>query len=199
MEPFYQQSDERLCELAASGDREAEEYLASRYSRLVRACARPYFLAGGDSEDLLQEGMIGLLSAIRGFRSEKETVFRTYAETCIRNRIRSAVKSAIRGKHSPLNDSVSIDSTQFDDITPFSVDDPEGVLISREDRKSQRRALQEMLSDFESTVLELYLDGLSCREIAQRTGRSPKSVDNAVQRIRRKAAPILTSGDISVS
>ena len=97
MEPFCQHSDEFLCALAASGDREAEECLAARYSRLVRICARPYFLAGGDSEDLLQEGMIGLLSAIRGFHPEKEAVFRTYAEVCIRNRVLSAVKNAARG------------------------------------------------------------------------------------------------------
>ena len=199
MEPFYQQSDETLCQLAASGDREAEEYLAGRYSRLVRVCTRPYFLAGGDSEDLIQEGMIGLLSAIRGFRPEKEAVFRTYAETCIRNRVRSAVKSAGREKHSPLNDSVSIDSPQFDDVTPTSEDDPEGMFISRESRKSQQRALKEMLSVFENTVLDLYLDGLSCQEIAQRVDKPLKSVDKAVQRIRRKAAPFLTSGDISVS
>lgn len=199
MEPFYQQSDESLCGLAASGDREAEECLASRYSRLVRVCTRPYFLAGGDSEDLIQEGMIGLLSAIRGFRPEKEAVFRTYAETCIRNRVRSVVKSAIRGKHSPLNDSVSIDSPQFDIATPPPVEDPEGVLINRENWESQRKTLQKILSDFENAVLELYLDGLSCREIALKVGKPLKSVDNAVQRIRRKAAPFLTSGDISVS
>ena len=86
MGPFSKQSDEILCSLAASGNREAEECLATRYSRLVRVCARPYFLAGGDSEDLIQEGMIGLLSAVRSFRPEKEAVFRTYAEVCIRNR-----------------------------------------------------------------------------------------------------------------
>ena len=199
MEPFYQQSDEILCGLAASGDREAEECLAGRYGRLVRACARPYFLAGGDSEDLIQEGMIGLLSAIRGFRPEKEAEFRTYAETCIRNRVRSAVKSAVREKHSPLNDSVSIDSPQFDAVVPTPAEDPEGMLISRESWEGQRKTLQKILSAFENTVLELYLDGLSCREIALRVGKPLKSVDNAVQRIRRKAAPFLTSGDISVS
>lgn len=203
MEPFSQQSDEILCALVASGDREAEECLAARYSRLVRICARPYFLAGGDSEDLIQEGMIGLLSAIRGFRREKEAVFRTYAEVCIRNRVCSAVKTAARGKHSPLNQSVSIDSPQFGDapdhISPSSMSDPEDALISREDRENQMNALHSRLSDFEKTVLELYLNGLSCREIARQTGKPLKSVDNAVQRIRRKAAPFLTSGDFSVS
>ena len=203
MESFCQQTDEQLCALAASGDREAEECLAARYSRLVRICARPYFLAGGDSEDLLQEGMIGLLSAIRGFRPEKDTVFRTYAEVCIRNRVCSAVKTAAREKHSPLNDSVSIDSPQFGDspygVQPIPMNDPEDTLINRESRESQMTALHSRLSDFEETVLGFYLDGLSCREIARRSGRSLKSVDNAIQRIRRKAAPFLTSGDISVS
>ena len=203
MEPFCQQTDEFLCVLAAAGDREAEECLATRYSRLVRVCARPYFLAGGDSEDLLQEGMIGLLSAIRGFRPEKEAVFRTYAEVCIRNRVLSAVKTATREKHSPLNDSVSIDSPQFDGgpyrVESSPADDPEDALISREFRESQMSALHSKLSELERTVLAFYLDGLSCREIARRVRKPLKSVDNAIQRIRRKAAPFLTSGDISVS
>lgn len=207
MEPFVEYSDEDLCAMAASGDRFAEETLAARYSRLVRICARPYFLAGGDSEDLIQEGMIGLLSAIRGFRPERETVFRTYAEVCIRNRLYSAVKSAARGKHDPLNQSVSMDSSLFHQdfeeyacaVQPVPAADPEDMLIIREDRKAQMDMLVEKLSSFERTVLQLYLDGLPCGEIAQRVGRAPKSVDNAVQRIRRKAAPFLNSGDISES
>lgn len=198
MEPFSQRSDESLCRLAASGDREAEETLAARYSRLVRICARPYFLAGGDSEDLIQEGMIGLLSAVRGFRPEEGVTFRAYAEVCIRNRIQSAVKTAAREKHRPLNASVSMDSPSFDEsIDTLLSDDPEGLLIGREEQKARMTALREKLSEFEKTVLTLYLNGLSCREIASQTARSPKSVDNAVQRIRRKAAPFLTTGDIS--
>lgn len=207
MEPLCQQSDEFLCGLAASGDRLAEECLALRYRQMVRIYARPYFLAGGDSEDLIQEGMIGLLSAIRGFRPDKEVVFRTYAQVCIRNRICSAVKAAAREKHDPLNRSISFSSTLFDealndytyDVRPMGADDPEGMLIDKEDRKTQLRALLEKLSRFEKTVLALYLDGFSCQEIAQRVDRPVKAVDNAVQRIRRKAAPFLTSGDISVS
>ncbi len=207
MEPFLECSDETLCSMAAAGDRIAEEMLAARYSRLVRICARPYFLAGGDSEDLIQEGMIGLLSAIRGFQPEREVVFRTYAEVCIRNRLYSAVKSAARGKHDPLNQSVSMDSSLCkEDIKGFSYaaspvpgTDPEDMLINREDRRAQMDALVERLSDFEKTILGLYLDGLSYGEIARRVGKAPKSVDNAVQRIRRKAAPFLTSGGISES
>lgn len=203
MEPFCQQSDEILCELAASGDREAEEHLAARYSRLVRICARPCFLAGGDSEDLIQEGMIGLLSAIRGFRPEKEAVFRTYAEVCIRNRLWSAVKTAARSKHGPLNHSVSFDSAPLDNgayqVRPSTAEDPEDMLISREDEERLVKNLHSRLSDFEKVVLGFYLDGLSSQEIAQRVGKPQKSVENAVQRIRRKAAPFLTSGDISES
>lgn len=207
MEALCPYSDETLCALAASGDREAEERLAVRYSRLVRSCARPYFLAGGDSEDLIQEGMIGLLSAIRGFRPEKEAQFRTYAEVCVRNRVRSAVKAAARGKHSLLNRSLSFDSPLFDDVSdayPYGaqaspMSDPEDLLISREDWQARRKALEEKLSGFEKSVLALYLDGFSCGEIAQQVGRTSKSVENAVQRIRRKAVPFLVPGDISES
>ena len=207
MDAFSDFSDEILCSMAASGDRLAEEALAARYSRLVPICARPYFLAGGDSEDLIQEGMIGLLSAVRGFRAEREAVFRTYAEVCIRNRLYSAVKSAAREKHSPLNQSVPMDGALCgenakDYSYPVNCEpgaDPEDMLISRENRRALIDALRERLSAFEKTILKLYLDGLSCGEIARRVGKPPKSVDNAVQRIRRKAAPFLTSGGISES
>ena len=200
MVPFHQQTDEVLCRWAALGDRDAEESLAARYSRLVRICARPYFLACGDSEDLIQEGMIGLLSAIRGFRPDEGTVFPSYAEVCIRNRIHSAVKAAARGKHGPLNGSVSMDSPLFEgSVGSFPTDDPEDMFISREEQEARLRALRGKLSAFEVTVLEFYLNGYSCQEIAVQTKRSFKSVDNAVQRIRRKAAPFLTTGDISVS
>lgn len=200
MEPFSQRSDELLCQMAASGDREAEEALAARYSRLVRICARPYFLAGGDSEDLIQEGMIGLLSAVRGFRAQAGAAFRPYAETCIRNRIHSAIRMAARGKHSPLNSSVSMNSPAFDrQAEGLPMGDPEDLLIDREERKARMSELRGRLSSFEKTVLDLYLNGLSCREIALQTARSPKSVDNAIQRIRRKATPFLTTGDISAS
>lgn len=204
---LFDQSDESLCALAASGDRLAEECLVTRYTRLVRMCARPCFLAGGDSEDLIQEGMIGLLSAIRGFDAGKGTAFRAFAEVCVYNRLRSAMRAAARDKHVPLNSSISLLDPRFDmDRDPYSFEtnrrrseNPEDVLISREERQQRMSALRSQLSRFERTVLELYLDGLSCREISLRLGKSPKSVDNAVQRVRRKVALFLTSGDISVS
>lgn len=195
MDPRYEQSDEVLCSLAFNGDRVAEERLVARYNRLVRVCARPYFLAGGDSEDLIQEGMIGLLSAIRGFQADKEALFRTYAEVCIRNRLRSAARAAARNKHSPLNRSVSLGSTLCEqeaedygsELQPHS-ENPEDVLIGREESRARIEAMREKLSPFEKMVLDLYLDGFSYGEIALRVNKPEKSVDNAVQRIRRKAA-----------
>jgi len=193
--------------MAVAGDHLAEECLVARYNRLVRICARPYFLAGGDSEDLIQEGMIGLLSAVRGFDPRRETEFRTYAEACIQNRLRSAVRNASRGKHIPLNQSVSLDAPLFDEenepypygIEPSATESPEDALISREERKGRIEALRDKLSAFEKTILDLYLDGLSYGEIAVRAGKPLKAVDNGIQRIRRKAAPFFSSGDSSES
>ena len=188
--------DEALCVLAAAGDRLAEEELVLRYNRLVRVCARPYFLAGGDSEDLIQEGMLGLLNAIREYEPSRGTSFRTYSETCIRNRILSAIRSAARDKHTPLNHSVSLEPPLSDGNTDnYAVDahhavqpNPEDLLISREERRERLGTLKGQLSGFEAKILDLYLKGLSYTEIAVQTKRSPKAVDNAVQRIRRKVA-----------
>ena len=198
-------SDEQLCVQAQKGDRLAEEQLVTGYASLVRICARPYFLAGGDSEDLLQEGMIGLLSAIREFQAERNVSFRVYASTCIQNRLRSAVRSASRNKHGPLNDSVSLmdtlfDSAAYDPQTDFQRQEgPEEHLIRREEESRQMEILFDSLSAFERTVLALYLDGLSRGEIAGRVRKPVKSVENAIQRIRRKIAPCFPIGDFSVS
>lgn len=200
-------SDEAMCVLAASGDRIAEEFLVMRYNRLVRICARPFFLAGGDSEDLIQEGMVGLLGAVREFNAEKQTSFRTFAEVCIRNRIISAIKSAARDKHTPLNFYVSFEASFLDgkpDSYAFGASDirqnnPEDVLILRESLQERMKALTSQLSGFEAQVLGLYLRGLSYLEIAQEVARPPKAVDNAVQRIRRKVAQHIQSGEISES
>lgn len=200
-------SDEALCAMVSTGDREAEEELVTRYARLVRICARPFFLAGGDSEDLIQEGMVGLLHAVREFDPTKETGFHTFAELCIRSRLRSAVKAAARGKHTPLNDSVSLETPPLDnDAKPLSYgsgypcqEDPEAILIDRESLQEHMSALVGRLSDFEADILGLYLNGLSYYEIAAEVGRSPKSVDNAVQRIRRKLAQHFKPGDFSES
>ena len=196
---FSAYSDQMLCDLVAQGSVRAEEELVSRYSRLVRICARPLFLAGGDSEDLIQEGMVGLLHAMRNYDPERQAQFRTYAEVCIRSRLLSAVRAAGRDKHSPLNHYVSLETPLFDTAVSIQGDNPEDMLIDREVRNERLAALKDQLSSFEAKILRLYLGGLSYGEIAQQIGRSAKSVDNAVQRIRRKLARQLTSGDISES
>ena len=197
--------DEMLCHLSRSGDRLAEELLVMRYGRIVRTNARPFFLIGGDSEDLTQEGMIGLMNAIREYDPSKSASFRTFAETCIRNRLYSVLRAAAGDKHSPLNQSVSLDTPFFDSnsytsgTNNLAERNPEDFLIEREHAKSLLSGVRKQLSEFEAKILGYYLDGLSCREIAETVGRSPKSVDNAVQRIRRKMAQQLLSGDVSGS
>ncbi|MBC5732590.1 sigma-70 family RNA polymerase sigma factor [Flavonifractor sp. DFI.6.63] len=202
-----ERADEALCTLAASGDRIAEEALVMRYHRLVRICARPYFLAGGDSEDLIQEGMVGLLAAIREYDSGKAASFRTFAEVCIKNRLISVIKAAARDKHIPLNNYVSFETPLFsgngDHYAYGAADqlqeDPEAILLGREAFQERMRALEGQLSGFEASILRLYLNGLSYSEIAAEVNKSPKSVDNAVQRIRRKLAQHHSFGDFSES
>ncbi len=196
-------SDEALCRLAASGDRMAEETLVTRYHRLVRTCARPFFLAGADSEDLTQEGMVGLIKAIREFDAGKEASFRTFAEICIRSRLYSVLRASAREKHRALNQSVSLNTPDFDSnsytsgTNNLAQRNPEEFLIDREHTAALLSGVRKQLSEFEAKILGYYLDGLSCREIAETVGRSPKSVDNAVQRIRRKVAQQLISGEFS--
>ncbi|SFP14619.1 RNA polymerase, sigma 30 subunit, SigH [Oscillibacter sp. PC13] len=198
-------SDEVLCTMAASGSRDAEEILATRYSRLVRTCARPFFLIGGDSEDLTQEGMLGLIKAVREYDASKEASFRTFAEICIRNRLYSVLRAAARDKHVPLNQSVSMDTPFFDSnsytsgTSNLAQRNPEESFIDREHTAALLSGVRKQLSEFEAKILGYYLDGLSCREIAETVGKPPKSVDNAVQRIRRKVARQLLSGDFSES
>jgi RNA polymerase sporulation-specific sigma factor len=197
--------DDRLQQLAMSGDREAEEALAERYLRLVRACARPLFLAGGDSEDLIQEGTFGLLSAIRRYSPEDGTSFKTFAEHCIRMRLLSAIKSASRLKHIPLNDGISLEELSEDpgaDIAALPESfrqNPEKLILAKESREELSAAFSRCLSRFEVKVLNLYLEGLSYREIADRLCKDAKSIDNAVQRIRRKLARENILGDFSLS
>ena len=172
---------ELLAQARSSPD--AMRELIIRHTRLVRVCARPLFLAGGDHEDLVQEGMIGLVDAIRGYQPESGTPFEAFAALCVRRRMISAVRSASALKHAPLNESVPLEER----VAP---QDLEQELIAREDGRVLRSRLEEQLSAGESAVLSLYLEGCSYREIAQRLGKAEKSVDNAVQRIRRKAARI---------
>lgn len=200
-----QRSDEALCQAVSEGSREAEEILVTRYNRLVRTCARPYFLIGGDSEDLIQEGMVGLIKAVREYDPLRDASFRTFAEICIRNRLFSVLRAASRDKHAPLNQSVPLDTPFFDGnsytagIRDMAQGNPEDLILDRERAESLLSGVRKQLSEFEAKILGYYLDGLSCREIAEAVGKSPKSVDNAVQRVRRKVARQLSFGDFSKS
>ena len=206
MEIYSNLSDNELLSMADSGDKIAEDQLALRYTRLVKICSRPFFLVGGDGEDLIQEGMLGLLSAIREFDLSMNTSFKTYAEICVKRRIYSAIKSASRKKHEPLNDMVSLEDILSDEsnsgAVPYSEAyrrTPEEQVLAREGVGEIIQTYSRCLSKFEVEILNLYLSGLSYSEIAEICGKTDKSVDNAVQRIRRKLAHNLYLSDISKS
>ncbi len=177
-------SDETLCRMAEEGDPYAAELLVLRYNRLVRVCCRPLFLMGASHEDLIQEGMLGLALAIRSYRRDRGASFHTYAERCIRNRILTAIRTASSGRHEALNTALPLDAETED--RPSYAGDPETRLIDTDAFQERLRRYQGMLSPLERQVLELYLQGMSYEEISRTLHRSGKSVDNAVQRIRKK-------------
>ena len=195
-------SDEQLLVLSRAGSSEAEDLLARRYTFLVRKCSRPFYLRGGDAEDLMQEGMLGLLSAVRKFNGEKGVPFRVYAETCIRNHIYSAIRSDSRRKHAPLNSGIPLDDLLSDESQSIGVRliqrSPEDQVLAREYESEVLSELVKRLSRFETEVLSMFLEGISYQEIADATGRERKSIDNAISRIRKKMADLPT-GDSSES
>ncbi|MBR4703821.1 MAG: sigma-70 family RNA polymerase sigma factor [Oscillospiraceae bacterium] len=195
---YESMTDEELLALASAGDLQAEETMIRRYSRVVRSLARPFFLTGGDQEDLLQEGMLGLLSAIRGYDAGKNASFRTFAMLCIRRRLISAVRESAGTQNVSLDDCLSLESSLFDELSSRNdnMRGPEELLIDREESQKRYQNLLQRLSAFEQSVLRCFLRGMSYREIAKTTNRSEKAVDNAVQRIRRKFQK-LTPGDTS--
>ncbi|MDO3412984.1 RNA polymerase sporulation sigma factor SigH [Saccharibacillus sp. CPCC 101409] len=193
--PFDFQSDEEIVEAVRTGDSEALEYLINKYRNFVRAKARSYFLIGADREDIIQEGMIGLYKSIRDFRGDKLASFKAFAELCITRQIITAIKTATRQKHIPLNSYVSLDKpiyeedsdrTLLDVICVSQVCDPEELIINREEFNGLEDKMSEILSDLERKVLMLYLDGRSYQEIAVDLRRHVKSIDNALQRVKRK-------------
>lgn len=193
--PYEQLEDEKLIDLLRSGDTAAEETLYARHKQTVLRKARTYFLVGADREDIIQEGMIGLHKAVCDYRSMHETSFRVFAELCIKRQIISAVKSATRKKHLPLNTYVSLNRTVTQDederalidvLESSVVTDPEEMLIGREKLNAVARGIKEALTPLERRTLGLYLAGHSYRQIADALGRQPKSVDNAIQRVKRK-------------
>jgi RNA polymerase sporulation-specific sigma factor len=187
--------DEEIIKEAKAGDDAALEYLINKYKKFVRAKARTYFLIGADREDIIQEGMIGLYKAIRDFRGDKLSSFRAFAELCITRQIITAIKTATRQKHLPLNSYISLNKPIFDEesdrtlldiINEENVSDPEEVMISREEFAGIELKMNEILSNLEWEVLSQYLQGRSYQEIAQELNRHVKSIDNALQRVKRK-------------
>lgn len=192
---FHELEDEDIVSFAKDGDELALEYLIQKYKNFVRAKARSYFLIGADREDIIQEGMIGLYKAIRDFRADKLASFRAFAELCITRQIITAIKTATRQKHIPLNSYVSLnrpiydeesDRTLMDIIAGNKVSDPEELVISREEFADIESKMSEFLSELEWNVLMYYLEGKSYQEIADQLSRHVKSVDNALQRVKRK-------------
>ncbi|MGB7605535.1 MAG: RNA polymerase sporulation sigma factor SigH [Lutisporaceae bacterium] len=196
--------DEELVLYAHEGDIVALEHLINKYRNFVRAKARSYFLIGADREDIVQEGMIGLYKAIRDFRNDKLSSFRAFAELCITRQIITAIKTATRQKHIPLNSYVSLnkpiydeesDRTLLDILTATKITDPEELMISREELASIESKIGEILSGLELEVLMSYLQGKSYQEIACDLDRHVKSIDNALQRVKRKLEKYLEFKD----
>ena len=181
-------SDERLAELSQSGDKNATELLLKRYKNVVLSVARRFFLSGGETEDLVQEGMCGLYSAIGGY-SEGKSGFSSYATRCIRNRIIDAVKATSGAKHSALNNFLPIVEVG-EELYP-SRQNPEDELIKRENRREFLQKISKNLSSFEFQVTVMYMDGLTMAEMSSSTGKPIKSIDNALQRAKRKLLKLL--------
>ncbi len=188
-------SDEDIVMEAKGGDIVALEFLINKYKNFVKAKARSYFLIGADREDIIQEGMIGLYKAIRDFRGDKLSSFRAFAELCITRQIITAIKTATRQKHIPLNSYVSLnkpiydedsDRTLLDILAGTKITDPEELMINREEYNDIEFKMGEILSELEWKVLTLYLEGKSYQEIAVDLKRHVKSIDNALQRVKRK-------------
>ena len=199
-ERYEEMTDEQIVQLAQAGEEPALVYLLNKYKNFVRSKARSYFLIGADHEDIVQEGMIGLFKAIRDYREDNLSSFRAFAELCITRQIITAIKTATRQKHIPLNSYVSLnkpiydeesDRTLLDVITEGYLANPEDVLINREDMSLIEVRIAQSLSPLERQVLAKYLQGKSYQEISRDMNRQIKSIDNALQRVKRKLAKIM--------
>ncbi|MDR4436508.1 RNA polymerase sporulation sigma factor SigH [Bacillus tequilensis] len=206
-EQFCQLEDEQVIEKVHVGDSDALDYLITKYRNFVRAKARSYFLIGADREDIVQEGMIGLYKSIRDFKEDKLTSFKAFAELCITRQIITAIKTATRQKHIPLNSYVSLDKPIFDEESDRTLLDvisgaktlnPEEMIINQEEFDDIEMKMGELLSDLERKVLVLYLDGRSYQEISDELNRHVKSIDNALQRVKRKLEKYLEIREISL-
>ena len=195
-------TDEEIVTLAKDGNTHALEYLIGKYKNFVRAKARTYFLIGADREDIIQEGMIGLYKAIRDYRYDRQASFRAFAEICVTRQIITAIKTATRQKHMPLNSYVSLNKPVYEEESERTLSDvivqgktgnPEELFIDQEDFLDIESTMQRILSPLEQDVVNLYLEGKSYVEIAQQLDRHVKSIDNALQRVKRKLEQYLES------
>ncbi len=202
-----QLDDTDLLKFIRQGNSHALDLLIQRYISFVRGKARTYFLVGADKEDIIQEGMIGLYKAIRDYDVDKLSSFKAFAELCVTRQIITAIKTATRQKHIPLNSYVSLDKPIYDeesdrtllDIIGGSIDvDPQELLISQEDYGTLEHKLSNLLSDLEKKVLQLYLDGRTYQEISEHLNRHVKSIDNALQRVKRKLEQLMESNGVSL-
>ncbi len=192
---LHELDDETLVVLSQNGDTKAQDYLIQKYKNAVRGKARAYFLMGADREDIVQEGMIGLFKAIRDYNVDKMASFKSFAEMCIKRQIITAIKTATRQKHMPLNSYVSLnkpvfdeesDRTMYDMMTNSRELNPEHLVIRQEELEMMEHKIGEVLSEMEWEVLSAYLEGQTYSEIATRMNKQVKSVDNALQRVKKK-------------
>lgn len=189
--------DEHLAASAQTGDDAAMEQLCDRYKDRVRMIARPYFLIGADRDDVIQEGMIGLYKAIRDYRPDCSTAFSSFAEMCVTRQIISAINASRRQKHLPLNSYISLyntspgDDRELIELLQLSDDGPEDAFISKETSETLRRQVKSRLTPLERRVTELFLEGLTYQQIAEAIDRPPKSVDNALSRVKKKLGSVL--------
>lgn len=193
---YENMKDEELVELSVTGDKSATEFILNKYKNFVKAVVRVYFLVGADRDDVVQEGMIGLFKAIRDFDNTKQSSFKSFAEICVKRQVLTAIKNATRQKHIPLNSYISLSKPSFDDenseetlidtLTGDESVDPEQLFIGKENIESLGLKIEQNLSSLEKEVLGMYLNGISYQKIAVILGRSPKSIDNALQRVKKK-------------
>lgn len=204
---YSEMADEDIIMLFRQGDNNAQEYLIIKYKNFVRSKARSYFLIGADKEDIIQEGMIGLYKAIRDFKGDKLSSFRAFADLCITRQIITAIKTATRQKHIPLNSYVSLNKPIYDEesertlmdvLTGMRITDPEELVIGQEEMDDIEVKMGELLSSLEWQVLTFYLEGKSYQEIAEELGRHVKSIDNALQRVKRKLEKYLEIRDLEL-
>lgn len=204
-EHYEKFSDEEIIDFIHEGDDRAQEYIIDKYKNLVKVRARAYFIMGADKEDIIQEGMIGLYKAIRDFKGIKYSSFYSFAELCVKRQIISAIRSAARQKHMPLNSSLSLNKNVYDEsdectyIELFAdkLSNPEELFIGQEDKNYIEKRIADDLSSLECRVLSLYLKGKSYYEIASIINKDEKSIDNALQRVKKKIEKILKEKNLT--